>query len=98
MKYPILTIFERFVRSMGAPMAPIDSYRKCVERTQKKLKNEPNLTAVAQSVQKLCQIQENFPKKLRWKLVTPFHRVKNEFFKKSAKGMISLRLDLVSYT
>ena len=83
---------------MGDPVAPIILERKCMESTEKNLKNETNLTSVAQFVQKLFHIQGFFSVKLREKMTTLFHRVKNEFFSKSAKGMIFLRLDLVSYT
>ena len=69
---PIFVIFEPFVRSTCDPVAPIILNRKCVESTEKKnIKNEPNLTSVAQSVQKLFHIQGNFSQELRWKLATP---------------------------
>ena len=93
-----MVIFGHFERSMVDPMSPRAQNRKFVKSRKKNLKNEPNLTAVAQLVQKLFHIQGEFPGKSWWKMATPFHRVKNEFFSKSAKGMISLRLDLVSYT
>ena len=93
-----LVIFGHFERSMVDPMSPRAQNRKFVKSREKNLKNEPNLTAVAQFVQKLFHIQGEFPGKSWWKMATPFHRIKNEFFSKSAKGMISLRLDLVSYT
>ena len=50
---PIFVIFEPFVRSTCDPVAPFILNRKCVESIEKNLKNEPNLTSVAQSVQKL---------------------------------------------
>ena len=81
---------------MVDPMSPTAQKTKFVKSREKKLKNEPNLTAVAQFIHKLFHIQGKFPGKSWWKMATPFHTVKNEFFSKSAKGMISLRLDLVS--
>ena len=65
---------------MVDPMSPTAQNTKFVKSREKNLKNEPNLTAVAQLVQKLFHIQGEFPGKSWWKIATPFHKVKNEFF------------------
>ena len=74
---------------MVDPISPRAQYTKFVKSGDKNLKNEPNLTAVAQFVQKLFHIQGIFSVKLREKMTTLFHRVKNEFFSKSAKALRS---------
>ena len=79
MQLPLLSFFNLLFTLRVTPW-PLSSWTENVWKVRKKnIKNEPNLTSVAQSVQKLFHIQGNFSQKLRWKMATPCHRVKSDF-------------------